>query len=331
MEISLLHIGLMKTASTYMQNTWSNDPGTCLSWNGTFSFMQTLRKATLEGELKPDDKLDIQIDAQPTEDQQIIVSNEGFSTAFLNGAQNAQQQIPSYVELASAALGKLLPNLDNALVVVREPISWIRSMHIQSIKEGGFDTGQDFVKKNRHFILNSLNLAHIAQCYSAHFPKLAIAPFELLKEDEDRFWSLVASECGINAPTAKGTERNASLSRDDAGMLAKLNRQSRILIEALQESTSYTMTEERDSLIKSYQGCFPWMSRRFVEFASEERKSELRSSLDERQPPSDFFEFSLDSELTDAIAKQYIAPLKDYDQFDKRFVEQYENALHASN
>ena len=167
MKISLLHIGMMKTGSTYTQNAWSQDADTCLAWNGTFTFLQTLRNATAAGELQPNDNLDIQLDKAPAPGQQIIVSNEGFSTAYLNGSQASQRLIPSYIELASAALGKALADLDTALILVREPISWIQSMHRQSINEGAANDAQAFLAKNRDFLLHSLNLAHIVASYSS--------------------------------------------------------------------------------------------------------------------------------------------------------------------
>lgn len=327
MNISLLHIGMMKTATTYMQNTWSQDPGVCLAWNGTFSFLQTLRNGTLAGELKPDDKLDIQIDKPLEEGQQVIVSNEGFSTAFLNGPREHQQRIPDFIELASAALGELLPQLDNVLVLVREPVSWIRSMHIQSIKEGGFDSAQDFVDKNKDFLTASLNLSHIAAAYSNHFKRLHIAPFELLKEDEEAFWEWLDKRVRVSPPTVKGTEKNASLSQSDAYLLAQLNQQANALLDGLRNAEAYTIQQEKESLLNSFGGCSPWVNRRFAEFASEPQKSAVKALLKSEAPPEGFFDFQLPPDLIESIRTNFISVLKTAEGFDSRFTQEYESRL----
>ncbi len=330
MNISLLHIGMMKTATTYMQNTWSQDPGTCLAWNGTFAFLQTLRNGTLAGELKPDDKLDIQIDKPLEEGQQVIVSNEGFSTAFLNGPLPHQQLIPDFIELASAALGKLLPQLEDVLILVREPVSWIRSMHIQSIKEGGFDSAQDFVDKNRYFLTASLNLNHIKACYANHFGRLHIAPFEQLKENEAAFWEWLENRTGVVRPSVKGTERNASLGPSDAHLLAVLNRQAKTLLAGIRDAEAYQMPQEKESLLSSFGGCSPWVNRRFAEFASEGQKQSMKDLLNSEPPPDGFFRFRLDSNLAASIRENFIGALKTVDGFDSRHLQEYESRLEAN-
>lgn len=332
MNISLLHIGMMKTASTYMQNTWSRDPNICLAWKGTFSLLQTLRNGTIAGELKPDDKLEIQID-KPAEGQQVIVSNEGFSTAFLNGSLPAQQSIPSFIELASSALGRILPQLENVLIVVRNPFSWIRSMHIQSIKEGGYDSANDFVEKHRTFLIASLNLTHIVSCYSSQFANLTIAPYELLKENEPAFWNQIHHRTGVRPPSISGSERNernASLNEEDAYTLAQLNKQSTLLMDGLSSAQSYTRQNEKESLINTYQNCSPWVNRRFIEHANESLKSELKDSMKGAVPSSNFFQFRFDQLLGDSIRQNFIDALRNTDGFEPRFIEDYETQLEAS-
>ena len=135
MNIGFLHIGMMKTATTYMQNTWLNDPLYCTSVKSTVPLIRALQELVKHGGLNENFKVELKIDESYSENQKVIVSNEGFSTAFLN-LPSFQNRIPDFIGEASRVLGNLLSSTNNLLLVVREPLSWIKSVFKQSIAEG---------------------------------------------------------------------------------------------------------------------------------------------------------------------------------------------------
>ncbi len=50
MKYAFTHIGMFKTATTYMQNLWLNNDNYTLSWQGNINFLKKFRNAVAKGE-----------------------------------------------------------------------------------------------------------------------------------------------------------------------------------------------------------------------------------------------------------------------------------------
>lgn len=126
---------MFKTATTYMQNLWLNNENYTLSWQGNIKFLQEFRNAVATGKNISDFPIEIDTDNQRFEGDNLIISNEGFSGAYLNQLVY-QDKGSKFISEISKVLGSLKITNNNLLIVVREPLSWIKSAFVQSIKQG---------------------------------------------------------------------------------------------------------------------------------------------------------------------------------------------------
>jgi hypothetical protein len=177
MGVEFVHIGLMKTASTYMQNLWIKDPAYALSWSVYSKQIEQIRNRLRNGKTVSDIELKIAIDGKYNPNQSLVVSHEGFSAAFINEPEH-QEKIPEFIEVSSKLLKQVDPENDNLLIVVREPLAWIKSVYIQAVKQGGYGSAQDFVNEQAELIAHGLNLKYIVYEYGKHFENILVLPFE---------------------------------------------------------------------------------------------------------------------------------------------------------
>lgn len=289
--------------------------------------MNALRDAVLKGEMDPEAKLEIKLDHEMKEGQRVVISNEGFSTAFLNSDSSDQEKVGSYVNYAASMLGQLLPGFANVLLVVRDPISWLRSIHAQSIREGGFLSTEEFVQKQFFFIYHSLDLRSIYESYEQNFANTRVLNFELLKENEAAFWQRIEDWFGVPAPQGAVERRNESLESLDTLLLARLNRIGGNLLGALRDSVSYSHWEEKQKLIEAYGGSGSWVHRRFVEFASDEEKRATAELVGLGGGDDAFFEFSLPAELKAKIEQDFVGFLEERGFVEESVLGKYRNSL----
>lgn len=324
MEFAFVHIGMLKTATTYMQNLWFRNERYCLSWKGNINFKNQLRNAIINNNFNDNFKIIIDTDQEYKKGQKLVISNEGFSTGYLNETKY-QDKIPEFVDNVSRILGKLPVTNENLLLVVREPISWIRSTYIQAVKQGWSGTAQDFVNDQALILKHSLNLDYIFYCYSRYFNNILILPYEILKEDESHFWSIISEHFKVPLVEERLHKLNVSFDLKRVYILSKMNEMSRSLLDVLANSKSYTNSDERNQLIKGYSQSGKWVHRRFVEHASENQLNDIYNLFNIENIPDDFLEFKLPEELIRDIKNNYIDFLQDF--IDKKYLSLYKEKL----
>lgn len=330
MEISFLHIGMMKTATTSMQSVWFNDPAYCLSRQGTFPLLEILRTAAKKGTIDPKTKVNINTDKPFKQGQKIIVSNEGFSTAFLN-LSAVQKKLPDFINLSSNSLSNLLPNCNNLLFVVREPLSWIKSIYIQSIKEGGYGDCQKFVDEQEEFLFHSLDIRHIINCYKRYFNNILILPFEMLKEDnKNSFWKCIHKKFDVPVPQIELPRTNISFGSDQVYLLSTFNRFSAMLLKTLSASKTYTSQQEKQSISQRYRESGMWVHRRFIEHASMRDIEQVKQHFRLGPLPKNLFGFSISDRLRDKIKNDFIHFLREDKWLDDNYVDSYEKNLDST-
>ncbi|TCT26473.1 hypothetical protein EDD68_102175 [Melghiribacillus thermohalophilus] len=335
MNTGFIHIGMMKTASTYMQNVWLRDKSYSLSWRGTMSFLEKLRETAKKDDAFHDLSLDIHVDRNLNKGETLVISNEGFSTAYLNQLE-FQAKIPHFIDLTSRNLGKLAKETPNLLMVIREPLSWIRSIYIQSIKEGWSGSAQEFVDRQFTFLKHSLDLEHILGCYQRYFGNILILPYEILKQDEQAFWEIISYS--FNTPVAEtriSEKLNPSLDVERVYLLSKLNGMNRMILNNLAQSDNYRDAQEKTYLVKNHAHTGKWVHRRFVEFANDEKIKHLYSMFNITEPEEDFLHFHLPAELSEVIRSKFINFLKahilpDYPEFYEQELENHLQNKHMA-
>ncbi|TDX58911.1 hypothetical protein [Orenia marismortui] len=325
MKIAFLHIGMMKTASTYMQNIWLADESYCLSYKGNLDFVNQLKTAVKRGSFK-DVKVDIKADMNYQQGQKFVISNEGLSTSYINDI-NFQNKIPEFIDYSSQIFGQFAGETPNLLIIVREPLSWIKSIFIQAIKEGGSGSAQKFVDEQYTLLKHSLDLEFIIDSYSRYFSNILILPFEILKDDEDLFWSTISDKFNVPLVTERVEKSNQSFNLKQSFILSQLNQVSSSLLNVLTNSQEYDDRQERDYLLNTYPPTKMWVYRRFIEHASEEELDKMCNSLNIEEIPKDFFDFKINNQLIDLIRRKYFKVLRDnidlkyFDYYEQKFEE----------
>lgn len=325
MDIGFLHIGMLKTASTYMQNVWLKDKEYSLSWKGNIKFLKRLRSAVKKDKLNQNLKVNINTDINYKRGQKLVISNEGFSTAYMNEV-DFQHKIPQFIDYSSRILGKLSDATSNLLIVVREPTSWIKSLFVQSIKQGWSGCAQDFVCDQYDLLNHSLNLEFIVNCYKEYFNNILIIPFETLKDDEDQFWNIISERFEVPVPKKKINHKiNKSLDLKRTFILSKLNEISGVLLSTLTDSEEYNNVQEKNKILSTYSNDGKWVRRRFVEFADKEQLDKIYHLLNIPKIPEDFLDFNIPVELIETIESKYIGFLRE--NIDSKYVDFYEQKL----
>jgi|LSQX01.2.fsa_nt_gb hypothetical protein len=327
MNIGFIHIGLMKTASTYMQNIWRKDKFYALSWKGTLKFLENLKRAVRNDDTDKYVELDINIDDNQflNADQYMVISNEGFSTAFLNEIV-FQDRIPSFIDFASKNIGRVADKTPNLLIVIREPVSWIRSMYIQSIKQGWSGSAQDFIDKQGNFIRHSLDMEHIIKCYERYFNNILVLPYELFKKNESLFWDIISYSFNIPVIKTRINKRlNESLDLKRVFILSKLNETSHIITDAISNSKEYTDYKEKKYLTNTFTDSGKWIHRRYVEYANDEQINRMYALFNIKEVPDNFLKFKIPPELLNDIQLKFISFLKN--NITPEYPEYYESEL----
>ncbi|SET07440.1 hypothetical protein SAMN05216389_10565 [Oceanobacillus limi] len=325
MELGFIHIGMMKTATTYMQNVWKRDEKYCLSWRGSFELLESLRNSVVKGDYNANLKLNIKSDLSYKEGQKFILSNEGFSTAYLNQIKN-QHKIPQFIDSASRNLSRLAKKKQNLLIVIRDPMSWLKSIHIQSIKEGGSGSATSFIEDQYNFLKHSLDLDYIVKSYERYF-NILILPYELFKSDENMFWKIISEAFELPIVEERIENKiNPSLDPKRTYLLSKLNEQSHMLTGTLIDSKDYNHIQEKEHIVTNYLGSGKWIHRRFVEFANDEKINELYNMMNIEYYPENYFDIKIPSYLDEVIKSQYIGFLRKNNILTE-FADQYEQNL----
>lgn len=184
----LVHIGLAKSLSSTLQAHWQiSDNYVAIDPNGvttkTDSFFDQHREnidglvAQLEGSPPP-------FSFEPGHKLQVL-SGEGLASSWFCHMPELSEHIPKRQRLLATMFG---PLADKVLIIIRNPVDWIRSAHSQLLKEGGFLGLADYMQEFRVSIEKNLDLRALVTFWQQYDAEVVILPMELFKEDEDAFW-----------------------------------------------------------------------------------------------------------------------------------------------
>lgn len=232
--VSLIHIGLPKTATTYLQTRWSKDPNVCLLMHGTMTLIARARELGTERShpITATSAPPIKYDQPPQPGQKMLISNEALSNAYLNERAD-QEQIQCFQEQAAAQMKALVPKA-KVLITVREPTGWILSIYNQAIKQGGVDTFRQFLKRERDYLERSLNIRELFVTWKQQYgsDNVLILPIELLKDNEAAFFSEIARFSGlpVSPPIDRAGTINPSLKDGHLEVMRQFNKWVRMLV-----------------------------------------------------------------------------------------------------
>lgn len=232
--VSLIHIGLPKTATTYMQTLWSHDPQVCLVQNGLLGLISDARQRGKEAShmnYRPS-AAPISFDAQPQHGQKVVFSNEALSSAYINERADAAQ-VRAFQELAAARMKSTVAK-SRVLLVTRSPEKLILSIYNQAVKQGGTDTFKQFVRRERGFIEQALNIRELFNIWKQQYGSgnVLILPMELLRDNEVRFYEEIERFSGVPAPRVKAPDPvNTSLQGGHLEVMRQFNKWAQLFSE----------------------------------------------------------------------------------------------------
>ena len=334
MPIDFIHIGMGKCASTYLQNVFNYEP----EYNiiDLRSVVEEVHKNARHGaDPQQFPNININIDRSTIiEDKKYtIASDEDFT--FISEPKH-YECIKHLHGLSAHFLGKaqISPNI---LLMIRNPIEWLRAAHEQSIKGGKFGSYSDFYKKEKNYLKHSLDIKKIIQVYSIFFKVITMAA-ENLREESDDFWKLFSELLNVTPPNKELLDQaqknknfsNSSL-KDRSIKLAALNKFSAIKLGCLQALDDYnTFMAEESKLSILYCEHERWSNRRMVEFASDEQLNNLTAQLYGIESKN-FSHVYIDKEMKEHLLKHFIEPLEEItsvpDKLKKSYIRSIEEAV----
>jgi len=327
MRYKFIHLGMPKCGSTFLQGLWgSHPPLAMINLAEAIAKLRARPLAETVGQVAVPE-----ISAGQLAGRAPCASNEGFLFAYLNQPDRFGQ-ITAYFESAAAwvAANRLT---EDVLIVVRDPISWLRSIHEQAVKEGGSQSAEDFLASHDSFLRQHLDLAQILKIWDNAGLRGHVLPLEALRDREDWFFRRIEERIGVPVPDRRTRQTMAARSRavnaslgDRLIGLAAMNRRTARVQETIATSKRYQedLAAEVPSLptMRTYQ---VFANRRFAEYAEEPVFWDLVGVP--KKGAGDFRDFTVPPSLAEHIRAAFIAPLSGLEGFGSDLLDRYDRAL----
>jgi hypothetical protein len=329
-KFPLVHIGLGKSASTSLQSIWQ------ASANYNFFSANQLglnaEQIILEN-INDIDSLVGKLNAlrlpPPNQTNEIsdIVSSEGLTFTWIDSPELA-----AFIPLKQKALANAIgPVCERVLLLCRNPVDWIRSMHAQSVKEGGSARLTDYMTSHSEVIKNNMDLSGILSYWMDAGCDVTVLPFELFVSDPAAFWMHYTNLLGLPIPDqhdmnlsvfGKNTTRYDSLA-----IHAEMNR----LLQQLESICQKGDFPDKDTVLPALVTARKWGTRRALSVAS----SEDLELLEDEWMGSAKVHFSssnellvLNDSLKEFISYHYLQPVKPFlSMIDRAISDAYQRSL----
>ena len=316
----VVHIGLGKCMSTYLQNMWARDPA-IRNIEGR-QLVQAVNDAIVAHVQHGTELPEINLNFKSADVPNRIFTAEGFTFSFLNAAEMGAS-IPMKHRYVARTIAGFAPRV---LLVVRDPVSWIASAHAQSINQGGFRNRQQFVSQCRASVLNNLNLNTITQAFTDQGFEVVMLPMELLAEEPDAFWALLEHTCGLSTPAdlrpLSMTDQNRT-NHKQLPLAAAINRVHARLADGVRRGNE----PDAEAVLQTLGHAQAWGARRGLSGADEAVLAELRGLVNHADEDA-FLSYEVDEAFVAALRRDFITPLESVDTVAP-MLERYNASLDA--
>lgn len=325
-----IHVGLPKCGSTYLQYLWGSDA--TYTRKNPSGLVKLCRDLALSGSSQHIDLGPI----DPIEGETRVISSEGFTWGWLNQPEQ-QAAIGPLQETAARVMGDATL-ADKVLIVVRDPVDWLRACHEQTLKEGGCESYADFLRSQRRLCESVLDLRHLLAVFEERFAEVVVLSADEMKETPLDFWAKYSESLSVAAPdllsqSDDGLQHNANRRLGKrALLLARLNSLGQTLSGAFQSLDGYyatAKTKEIEQLKPTATVLWKWYHRRLVEFASDEALAPLAEQLDLDDDGS-FQRVFVDPDLLHWIETRYLQPLERLATIPPALLARYRSSLAAA-
>jgi hypothetical protein len=348
--IRLLHVGLPRCASTYLQSILANASEKLSTYNGykysnLHEFAFKLRE--LVGKGIPPQKIAentsllrnfVHIPGQRTHSQ--IASSEGFFWGWLH-EPDRHNEIPALIEASVKSLSRVL-DCGYVLLVIRDPVRWMSSVHGHLIKEGRHGTFAEIYPLIENLFWHTLNLEHILALLQKHFNEVLILSQDELRQSPVEFWHKLFMNTGIPAIPMSlremGRMHQQSTNASDPERIQILEHMNRYYSRMLSIYASLNFTEpapfptgaeERKRFFHKVSVSDYYAHRRIIEFATEDQINAIRDLLDIRER-SDFSKVTLCDDMAAHLRDNFIKPLEEWQTIPAEYIEQYKRSIDAA-
>jgi hypothetical protein len=336
MRLRFLHIGLPKCGSTFLQRVWAHHPD--LTSVNLTEPLQAIRAEVAIGGLggrgpahpvppPPPNANPAGGNPASVKPAALCASNEGFLHAYLNRPDAFDKITPYFRTVAKWVHDNALT--EDVVIVVRDPVAWLRSMHEQAVKEGGSEAASTFMTSHDAFLRQHLDLAGILEIWGGFGIRCHVLPLENLREDEEGFFGRLESLVGAPIPPApireavgkRARSLNASMGERLIG-LADLNRRARAVLDTIQASEAYKADQPNEAaLVPQMRVMQNFANRRFTEYADDATYWEL---IDKDQGERErFLGFSVTPDLAAHIRTRFLEPLAGIEGFTGARLDRY--------
>ena len=308
---TLCHVGLAKCASTTLQDSWKKSK----NYAGYFSreLVDTSRESVLKNrddlphfkKLLEGNRLSETAFSDARASCVVISDERMTSPEFEN---NADMQLTREVQECLAIT--LEDCVDRVLMLVRDPLAWIKSGYYQRIKQGSAIDFSEFITASRHKILENLDLGGILARFARLDNDPVILPLELLDKNEAHFWEEYETRLNFPAPdwiTPKSDVFNTNMTIPDT---IAMHRRLNASLKILEASANRSHAEDQSVVQDGLQVARAWGVRRGLMFSTREERALLADALAVPKQIEPTI-YPLDDSFADEIQGKFIAPLRE--------------------
>ena len=323
----LIHVGLAKSMSSTLQMLWTDsDNYETKNLKGitdkTDSFFDEYRNDI--------DGLVAQLEGSPlpfgfeANDKLQVLSGEGLASSWLCHSPELAAHIPKRQKLLANMFG---PLAEKVLIIIRNPIDWIRSAYAQSLKEGGSHSPDKYISNFRVSIEKNLDLRALVAHWEQFEAEVVILPMELFKENEESFWIAYERMLKMSRPESSRSQKvvaNPSF-YETLEIHQSINKILSILETACVENEKYPVV---DGVIEGLRSAREWGSRSAMERLSADQILEITELLSRKKESR---RLELPTELIEHLQKNFIEFLGKTPNFAFRQVlEKYQQSVISS-
>ncbi len=330
-KLDFIHIGLGKCMSTRLQGHWEQDASyNSLNGQGVSGALDQIVKQGISGtdNIKAAlAGLNLNFPAFKTGVTNLLTS-EALTFSYLHSPELGEA-IKTKDEAASLLLAGMT---DKVLMLVRDPVDWIKSCYAQQIKEGGCVPLATYLQTHRAVILNNLNLDRRIEAWSRFGADVVILPTELASRSDAEFWSAYEERLGVTRPSNWRQNNDFVTTNVTRYSTLEPHRRTNELLQLLERSLRSADLPQKQETLKMMDTARRFGVRWGFGAADAQTQNEIISLLGMGTEDCEFGEFSLDDECLAAIEDTFISPLRNDPCFEQYgCLEAYTESLDAQS
>lgn len=227
----LIHIGLPKAASTFIQcAAHQRGDVRVLQWNTYANRVVAAASIAAYGNCPATVLETAPLPGAGAEGHTFVTCEQLIGWAPVSPTRS---QIALYQKLVADHLAADWPG-SKVLLVTRRPASFFDSYYSQVVKEGETKSPRKYAECWRDFLVALVAYDEIRRLYARRFgqDRVLLLPIELLADDRDRFYDLLESFCGfvLRPRSPEGIPRNRKLTPIETKVGRVINRAAQLMV-----------------------------------------------------------------------------------------------------